>query len=352
MTVGKTKKADLIICNHLAVKSSIVNRNPSNAPRYKEGLLMGYVDGTHNYRIWDTKSNSVITSRDVMFTHHSPTTSDIAPDVGPKTVQVPDDDIIETTEMPVSPHRQLLRQFSRSDQQETLRPIPDNIDDDDPLNLQPLDEGGIDPRLFSAHALLASTTAPQSYLQARHSGEWEQWEPAMQEELAKMDKYKVWEVVPRSPDMRVVGARWVYTRKIDGETGKPSAYKARWVAKGFSQIEGIDFNDFAAVAHIDSIREFLSLVNLDLERDQRYQSGLPQWRPLGIYLAPPEGNISADKVLHLRKRVKCRWVELRGGQRLLSEETWRRRPVVFEEQVDIFGSSFLYRRGRSRDWLP
>ncbi len=71
----------------------------------------------------------------------------------------------------------------------------------------------------------------------------------MQEELAKMDKYKVWEVVPRSPDMRVVGARWVYTRKTDGETGKPSAYKA---PKGFSQIEGIDFNElFAAVAHKD-----------------------------------------------------------------------------------------------------
>jgi len=58
-------------------------------------------------------------------------------------------------------------------------------------------------------------------------------------------------------------------RKIDGETGKPSAYKARWVAKGFSQIEGIDFNElFAAVAHKDSIR-VLSLVNhLDLECDQ------------------------------------------------------------------------------------
>jgi len=47
------------------------HRNPSKlAPRYKEGLLMGFVDGTHNYRIWDTKSNSVITSRDVVF-HHS-----------------------------------------------------------------------------------------------------------------------------------------------------------------------------------------------------------------------------------------------------------------------------------------
>jgi len=57
-----------------------------------------------------------------VFTHHS-TTSDI-PDVGPEIVQVPDDDIIETTEMPVSPQRQPLRQFSRIDQQETLRPIP------------------------------------------------------------------------------------------------------------------------------------------------------------------------------------------------------------------------------------
>jgi len=119
MTVGETKKADLIICNHLAVKSSIVtiaiyrdHRNPSKlAPRYKEGLLMGYVDGTHNYRIWDTKSNSVITSRYVVFTHHLPT-SDIAPDIGPEIVQVPDNDIIETTEM-LSSQRQLLRQFSR-----------------------------------------------------------------------------------------------------------------------------------------------------------------------------------------------------------------------------------------------
>ena len=56
----------------------------------------------------------------------------------------------------------------------------------------------------------------------------------MQDELDKMDKYKVWEVVPASPGQRVVGAKWVYSRKIDGDTGKPSKYKARWVAKGYS----------------------------------------------------------------------------------------------------------------------
>ena len=50
--------------------------------------------------------------------------------------------------MPVSKQRQLL-QLSRI-QQETLRPIPDNIDDDDPLNLQPLDERHRSTSLFSA----------------------------------------------------------------------------------------------------------------------------------------------------------------------------------------------------------
>jgi hypothetical protein len=47
----------------------------------------------------------------------------------------------------------------------------------------------------------------------------------MDAELAKMDQYKVWEAVDRQPNMRVVGARWVYTRKIDGNTGMPSGYK-------------------------------------------------------------------------------------------------------------------------------
>jgi len=99
----------------------------------------------------------------------------------------------------VSPQRQHLRQLSRIDQQETLR-IPDNIDDDDPLNLQPLTKAA---SIHISFQRMLSLQAQPTYLQVRHSGKWEQWE---------MDQYKVWEVVPRSPDMRVVGARWVYTR--------------------------------------------------------------------------------------------------------------------------------------------
>ena len=154
----------------------------------------------------------------------------------------------------------------------------------------------------------ADTQVPQTYLQARKSGEWPEWQIAIIEELRKMDKYDVWEVVTRTKDMRILRAKWVFTRKIDGSTGLPSTFKARWVAKGFHQIEGVDFNEiFSSVAHKDSIRVFLALVNyLDLECDQvdivaAFLNG--ELKEV-IFMEPPEGSdIPAGSVLRLKKSL-------------------------------------------------
>lgn len=121
-----------------------------------------------------------------------------------------------------------------------------------------------------------------------------------------MNKYRVWDVVDQQKGMQVVGAKWVYTRKIDGTTGLPSTYKACWVAKGFSQIQGIDYNElFAAVAHKDTIRVFLLLVNYyNLECDQvdivaAFLNGNLQET---IFRDPPEGSdLPSNKVLRLLK---------------------------------------------------
>ena len=112
------------------------------------------------------------------------------------------------------------------------------------------------------HALSAQAIFnPQTYQEARNSGEWENWKEAMDEELGKMQKYDVWDVVPRS-NQRTLTGKWVYTRKIDGDTGKPAAYKARFVVRGFQQVAGRDFDElFASVAHKPSLRVFLSIVN-------------------------------------------------------------------------------------------
>jgi hypothetical protein len=49
---------------------------------------------------------------------------------------------------------------------------------------------------------------------------------AINNELSKMNKYQVFEIILCLPSMQVLKARWVYTRKIGSITGKVTAYKA------------------------------------------------------------------------------------------------------------------------------
>ena len=85
------------------------------------------------------------------------------------------------------------------------------------------------------------------------------WVDEMVEEYESIVKNSVWEVVPRPTNKFVVDMRWIVKVKhaVDGSTEK---YKARFVAKGYSQVEGIYYEEtFAPVAWYSSIRSILSL---------------------------------------------------------------------------------------------
>jgi len=69
-----------------------------------------------------------------------------------------------------------------------------------------------------------------------------------------------WKVVPRLEDKSVVSSRWIYkvNQEVDGSVEK---HKGRFVAIGFSQVEGIDYDDtFAPVARYSSTRSILALL--------------------------------------------------------------------------------------------
>ena len=84
------------------------------------------------------------------------------------------------------------------------------------------------------------------------------WIIVMQEELNQFERNKVWELVPRPKNRSVIGAKWVFQNKLD-ETGTVIRNKARLVTKGYSQEEGIDFDEtFAPVARLEAIRMFLA----------------------------------------------------------------------------------------------
>ncbi|KAI3673186.1 hypothetical protein L6452_39302 [Arctium lappa] len=84
------------------------------------------------------------------------------------------------------------------------------------------------------------------------------WVNAMQEELTEFTCNKVWNLVPRSSDKTVIGTKWVFRNKLD-EHGTVTRNKARLVAQGYRQEEGIDYDEtFAPVARLEAIRLFLA----------------------------------------------------------------------------------------------
>nr|GEW27336.1 retrovirus-related Pol polyprotein from transposon TNT 1-94 [Tanacetum cinerariifolium] len=84
------------------------------------------------------------------------------------------------------------------------------------------------------------------------------WIEAMQEELFQFKIQKVWTLVDLSNNKRAIGTKWVFRNKKD-ERGIIIISKARLVAQGHTQEEGIDYDEvFAPVARIEAIRIFLA----------------------------------------------------------------------------------------------
>ncbi|WOH12597.1 hypothetical protein DCAR_0832103 [Daucus carota subsp. sativus] len=76
----------------------------------------------------------------------------------------------------------------------------------------------------------------------------ENWIMAMQEELNQFERCDVWELVDPPEDASIVGTKWVFKNKVD-EFGTITRNKARLVAQGYNQQEGIDFDQtYAPVA--------------------------------------------------------------------------------------------------------
>ncbi|GKD27892.1 putative ribonuclease H-like domain-containing protein [Tanacetum coccineum] len=89
----------------------------------------------------------------------------------------------------------------------------------------------------------------------------ESWVDAMQEELLQFHIQKVWVLVDLPKGKKTIGLKWVYRNKKD-ERGVVVRNKARLVAQGHRQEEGIDYDEvFDPVARIEAIRIFLAFAS-------------------------------------------------------------------------------------------
>ena len=110
---------------------------------------------------------------------------------------------------------------------------------------------------------------PLSYDDAMSWPDAAEWRKACRAKLDMFKKQELYEEVPKPCNHKIVGCKWVFLTKT-GADGQIECYKAHVVTQGFSQVEGIDYNEtFTPITKFNSIQVLLTLAaQLDLEVHQ------------------------------------------------------------------------------------
>nr|GFA80745.1 retrovirus-related Pol polyprotein from transposon TNT 1-94 [Tanacetum cinerariifolium] len=144
----------------------------------------------------------------------------------------------------------------------------------------------------------------------------------MQEELDQFVRLKVWRLVPRPEGKSIIKTKWIFKNKKD-ESSLVIRNKARLVAVGYSQQEGIDYDEtFAPVARIEAIRLFLAYAAhkdftvFQMDVKTRFLNGILKEE---VYVGQPPGFVSKqypdhmyalDKALYGLKQAPRAWYDV------------------------------------------
>jgi hypothetical protein len=153
---------------------------------------------------------------------------------------------------------------------------------------------------------LTSAEEPGSVAEAQRDANWRK---AMFEEMQSIEENSTWELADLPRGHKPIGLKWVFKVKRD-EQGNIAKYKARIVAKGYVQREGVDFEEvFAPVARLDSVRLLIAMAAQEgwevhhLDVKSAFLNGELEEE---VYVTQPPGFAKVGeerKVLKLRKAL-------------------------------------------------
>ncbi|CAM8972792.1 unnamed protein product [Rhodiola kirilowii] len=130
----------------------------------------------------------------------------------------------------------------------------------------------------------------------------------MQEELEEFARNDVWDLVPRPDGVNVIGTKWIFKNKSD-TSGNITRNKARLVAQGYTQIEGINFDEtFAPVARLEAIRLLLALachIKFRLFQMDVKSAFLNGFLNEEVYVAQPKGFEDPHHPSHVYRMKKA-----------------------------------------------
>nr|GEW71736.1 retrovirus-related Pol polyprotein from transposon TNT 1-94 [Tanacetum cinerariifolium] len=161
------------------------------------------------------------------------------------------------------------------------------------------------PILEVASDQSSSTVSPHTIVHPDHQTPQHN---TIQEELNEFEWLEVCELVPRPDKVMVITLKWIYKVKLD-ELGGFLKNKARLVARGYRQEEGIDFEEsFAPIARLEAIRIFLAyaahknIVVYQMDVKTAFLNG-NLWEE--VYVSQPDGFVDPDNPNHVYKLKKA-----------------------------------------------
>jgi hypothetical protein len=164
------------------------------------------------------------------------------------------------------------------------------------------------------HIATAEYQDPLTFAKAMSSALAEEWREACKYEIDALAKNGTWTLVELPVGRKAVKSKWVFKHKADGR------FRARFVAKGFTQILGIDYDEtFSPVAWFESLWLLLALATLEdweihqMDVKSVFLNGLLDEE---IYMEQPQGFKDPDhpdkvcllkKAIYGLKQASCAW---------------------------------------------
>ncbi|GJY49657.1 putative ribonuclease H-like domain-containing protein [Tanacetum coccineum] len=176
--------------------------------------------------------------------------------------------------------------------------IPTTVYSDAPISEHP-------SKWTKDHPLQNKIVEPKTYKDALTQACWIE---AMQEELNEFKRLEVWELVPRPDKVMVITLKLIYKVKLD-KLGGILKNKARLVARGYRQEEGIDFEEyFTPVARLEAVRIFLAfaahmnMIVYQMDVKMAFLNGIFHEE---VYVSQPDGFVDPDNLNHVYRLKKA-----------------------------------------------
>ena len=281
-------------------------------PRCRKGYFVGYDRDSPSYLVYYPENRTVMKHRLVKFTDKFQAT----PDEPELLITPPADNAEETVTTapaeapkpadpvplaePRYPQRNRQPPSYLADYDQT-----ENSDNNDNVN-----------RIDFCYMM----NAPLTYDEAMSSRDSPNWKTAMDEQIESLQLNNTYTLTDPPANKSIVGGKWVFT--VKGDPNDPT-YKARYVAKGYSQIQGIDYAEtFSPTARMESVRTLMQIaVQYDLLLHQLDVKSAYLHAPIDedVYVTQPTGYEIGNKVWKLNKSLYGLKQSGRNWHKLLHE---------------------------------